>query len=107
MSDEEALLVLCTAPDSESAAVLARGLVDARLAACVNVIPGLRSFYRWDDEVQDDAEVQLLIKTRRGRMEELQRWLVANHPYDVPEVLALPITGGVAEYLSWLHQETT
>jgi periplasmic divalent cation tolerance protein len=107
MADDEALLVLCTAPDPEVGAVLARGLVDARLAACVNLIPGMRSFYRWDDEVQDDGEVQMLIKTRRARLAEVEQWLTDNHPYDVPEVLALPITAGATAYLRWLQAETT
>jgi periplasmic divalent cation tolerance protein len=107
MPDDEPLLVLCTAPDAEAAAVLARGLVEGRLAACVNVLPHLRSFYTWDDEVQDDAEVQLLIKTRRGRLDEIKGWLGDNHPYEVPEVLALPIVGGADAYLAWLQQETT
>lgn len=103
---EESLLVLCTAPDAETGARLARGLVQERLAACANLIPGLRSFYTWEGEVQDDAEVQLLVKTRRGRLDEIERWLSDNHPYDVPEIIALPITGGSNAYLDWLQNET-
>jgi periplasmic divalent cation tolerance protein len=106
MADDEPLLVLCTAPASnDTAPTLARGLVEARLAACVNVIPGLRSFYRWEGTVQDDAEVQLLIKTCRRRLAEVERWLAEHHPYDVPEMLALPIAGGSNAYLSWLRQQ--
>lgn len=100
------LVVLCTAPDAEVGARLARGLVEARLAACVNVIPGLRSFYSWQGRVQDDTEVQLFIKTRRGRVEDVERWIGEHHPYDVPEVLVLSVAGGSKPYLDWLRAET-
>lgn len=108
MSDDTPLLVLCTAPaEGDVAAKLARGLVDQRLAACVNVIAGLRSFYRWEGAVQDDPEVQLLIKTRKSRFEALRAWLDDNHPYSVPEILGLPIAEGGKSYLDWLVEETT
>lgn len=101
------LLVLVTAPAlGEVAANLARGLVEARLAACVNVIDGLRSFYRWQGEIAEDAEVQLLIKTREGRFDALVAWVQENHPYDVPEIVALSIERGAAPYLAWLREET-
>lgn len=101
------ILVLCTAPNDRLGATLARGLVEAKLAACVNVIPGLRSFYFWEGEVQDDAEVQLLIKTRLDRYEAVERWLKANHPADVPEILALPIEHGSKDYLRWLTEQSS
>ena len=103
---DDAILVLCTAPNEEVGATLARGLVDAKLAACVNLVPGLRSFYSWEGEVNDDAEVQLLIKSRRRRFDALEAWLSAQHPYDVPEIVALPITAGSAPYLAWLAAQT-
>ncbi len=106
VEDEEALVVLCTAPDMDTAVRLGRGLVEARLAACVNVVPGLRSIYRYEGEVHDEAEVQLLVKTRRGCFAALEAWLDAHHPYDVPEVLALPVAAGAPGYLSWLTQQT-
>ena len=107
MSNDEPILVLCTAPaEGDQAAALASGLVDARLAACVNLVPGLRSFYRWQGEVHDEPEVQLLIKTRRGRFDELERWLSEHHPYDVPEIVALPIERGARAYLDWLVEQT-
>lgn len=103
---DEAILALCTAPDAETAAQVARALVTDRLAACVNVIPGLRSFYEWEGEVQDDQEVQLLIKTRSSRTEKLEARIRELHPYDVPEILFLTIGGGSADYLDWIRQTT-
>lgn len=106
MQGDEAIVVLCTAPAAGDAAVeLARGLVEARLCACVNVVPGLRSFYRWEGAVQDDAEVQLLIKTRRDRFDALAAWLSEHHPYSVPEILALPVVAGADAYLAWLREQ--
>jgi periplasmic divalent cation tolerance protein len=107
-SEPKAIVVLCTAPaDGDHAQRLARGLVEARLAACVNVIANLRSFYRWDGAIQDDAEVQLVIKSRAGRFDAIAAYLQEHHPYDVPEVLALPVVDGAASYLTWLAEQTT
>ena len=78
----------------------------ARLAACVNLVPGVRSFYRWQGEVHDDPEVQLLIKTEADRLEELEAWLREHHPYDVPEIVALAIDRGSADYLAWITGQT-
>lgn len=100
------ILVLCTAPTEEAGATLGRGLVEAKLAACVNVVPGLRSIYAWEGAVQDEAEVQLLIKTRRACFEALSDWLAEHHPYDVPEILAVPIEAGSKPYLAWLDAQT-
>lgn len=101
------LVILCTAPDAEVGAKLASGLVDAKLAACVNLVPGLRSFYRWQGEVHDDPEVQLLIKTPEERFDALAAWIDEHHPYDVPELIALPITKGSGAYLDWMREQTT
>lgn len=105
--EDEAILVLCTAPNEDVGAKLARGLVEGKLAACVNVIPGLRSFYVWKGELNDDAEVQLFIKSRLHRYDALEAWLREHHPYDVPEIIALPIEGGSKDYLGWLEAQTT
>ena len=98
----EALVVLCTAPTVEVAAALARALVEARLAACGNVVPGLRSIYRWQGRVEDQPEVLLVLKTTRERLPALRDELVRRHPYEVPEVLALPVEAGSGTYLEWL-----
>ncbi len=105
--EDRAILVLCTAPDETVGAELARGLVEARLAACVNLIPGVRSFYTWQGKLEDDNEVQLFVKTRESRFDAVNDWLQNAHPYDVPEVLALPITAGAGSYLKWLREQTT
>ncbi len=105
-SESNARAVLTTAPNAEVGALIAHTLVDERLAACVNVIPGVRSFYRWEGEIQDDAEVVLIIKTRADRCDALAARINALHPYDVPEVLVLPAVGGSAAYLGWIETET-
>jgi len=102
---ENCSVVLSTAPDMEVAGRLARLLVDNSLAACVNIIPAIRSVYRWEGKVHDDGEVLLVAKTAAGRVEELTRRLVENHPYSVPEVLHLTITGGSEGYLMWILKE--
>jgi len=102
----DALVVLVTAPDPEKAAEIARALVEERLAACGNVLPGLRSIYRWEGKVQDDREALLLLKTTRARFEALRARVLALHPYQVPEVIALPVEAGSAPYLAWIAEET-
>jgi periplasmic divalent cation tolerance protein len=102
----DALVVLVTTPSPERAAEIARALVEERLAACGNVVPGLRSIYRWEGKVQEDEEALLVLKTTRGRFEALRERVVELHPYDVPEVMALPVEKGNARYLAWIAAET-
>ncbi len=99
-------VVLCTCPDERVAQALASGLVEARLAACVNVLPQIRSTYRWQGAVHDEAESLMVIKTGASRLAALQGWLVEHHPYDVPEVVALPVEQGLPAYLEWVARET-
>ncbi len=103
----EFIVVLCTAPDSETARRIGRELVERRLAACVNIAGGLLSVYRWEGALHEDSEVLLLIKTRRALFEQLTDAIVGLHPYSVPEVLALPVIAGSASYLGWLSAETS
>ncbi len=100
------LLVLTTAPGPDEAARIARALVEERLAACGNVVPGLRSIYRWEGKVEDAPEALLLLKTTRARFPALRERLLALHPCEVPEVLALPVEAGAERYLAWLGAET-
>lgn len=102
----EALVVLCSVGSADDAERLARELVERRLAACVNVLPGVLSIYRWKGRVERDDERLLIIKTRRPRLAEVQAALVALHPYELPEVLALPIEAGYGPYLEWLIEAT-
>lgn len=97
--------MLSTAPPRQAQA-LAKGLVAARLAACVNVLPGVVSHYRWEGKVQRDRESLLVIKTRAAKLKALESWMRKKHPYTLPEVLALPVAGGSKAYLSWLAGQT-
>ena len=97
-------LVLITAPDEATARKLARSLVEERLAACVNVVSGLTSIYRWEGEVHEDAELLLLVKTTAAALPELEARVRALHPYSVPELLALAVDSGLDRYLSWVKE---
>jgi periplasmic divalent cation tolerance protein len=100
---DDVLICLSTAPDADSAATLATALVEARLAACVNSVPGLVSTYRWQGRVEQDGEVLLLIKTTRGRLPALQARLAELHPYELPELIAVEAAAGSAAYLDWVR----
>lgn len=100
----DCLLALTTCPDEAGAADLARALVDERLAACVTRLPGATSTYRWEGRVMEDTEVVLLVKTTADRLPVLRERLPALHPYDVPELVALPVVGGLPAYLEWVRQ---
>ncbi|WP_295454724.1 divalent-cation tolerance protein CutA [uncultured Thiodictyon sp.] len=95
-------LVFCTCPDQETAVRIAERLVGERLAACVNLLPGLTSIYRWQGAIERETEVLLLIKTVAGHLPALTETLRGLHPYAVPEIIALPITEGLPDYLSWV-----
>ena len=100
----DAVIVYCTLPDTDEAQRIARVLVEERLAACVNIVPGLRSIYRWKDAVHDDAERLAIIKTTTAGFEALRARIVELHPYDCPEVIALPIERGHTPYLDWIRE---
>jgi periplasmic divalent cation tolerance protein len=104
--NNDALIVLCTVPSEEVAVRLAHGLVEQALAACVNIVPGVRSVYRFEGKVEDERELLLVIKTRTERYEALERWLTEAHPYDVPEVIAAPVALGSPPYLRWIEDQT-
>jgi periplasmic divalent cation tolerance protein len=100
------MLVLTNLPDREAACKLAEGLVDARLAACVNVLAECDSIYRWKGAVETAAEVPVLIKTRAALYSDVEAFICAHHPYELPEVIALPVHAGLAPYLAWVATET-
>jgi len=98
------IVILCTCGSEQEAERIARELVDARLAACVNVLPAVRSFYRWKGEIENAAEWLLIVKSSRPRFPALRAAIEKTHSYDVPEVVALPIVDGAANYLNWLDE---
>ncbi|MDH3212597.1 MAG: divalent-cation tolerance protein CutA [Myxococcales bacterium] len=106
-AEADVRVVLITVPDGETGAGLARALVQERLAACVNLVPGVRSFYRWEGKVQDDTELLLLVKTRADRIAALASRVRDLHPYELPEVLELAAVGGSAAYLDWVRAEAS
>jgi len=100
-------VVLMTAPSAEEAASIVNRLVEERLVACGNVVPGLRSIYRWEGEVHDDSEVLVVLKTVEGSVKAVIERSAELHPYDVPEILALPVIVGHGPYLDWVRDETS
>ena len=102
----DALLVFTTLPSADAAVEVARVLVEERLAACANLFPAVRSIYRWQGKMQDENEVLVLLKTRAEHLERLKLRILEVHPYELPEVLAVPVESGYQPYLDWLAGET-
>jgi periplasmic divalent cation tolerance protein len=102
----EYIVVLITASNEEEAVKIAKELVAGRLAACVNIVRGLRSLYRWQGRIEDENEVLMVAKTRRELFEGLQQKVKELHSYSVPEIIALPVVAGSEDYLRWLSEET-
>jgi periplasmic divalent cation tolerance protein len=101
-----ALLVFCTFPDLATAREIIRTLVDERLIACGNLVPGVESIYRWEGKVETSAEILGVIKTDSAAYERMQLRLKELHPYDVPECIAIPIAAGLPSYLAWIADST-
>ena len=104
---EQILIVMTNLPNAQAAEGIASTLVEARLAACVNLLPAVQSVYRWDGKVERATEVTLLIKTTQRHYAVLEAAIRAAHPYELPEVIALPVTTGLPSYLQWIITETT
>jgi periplasmic divalent cation tolerance protein len=102
----EYVQVLTTVDNEEAGVMLARGIVEARLAACVQIVGPIRSVYWWEGKVDEAREWQLLMKTTNERLPELEEHIKANHSYDTPEIIETEIIGGSAEYLGWVSEET-
>jgi periplasmic divalent cation tolerance protein len=100
---EQVIVALSTCPDEATARAIAQALVTERLATCVNRLSGVTSTYFWDGRLQDDAEILLIIKTTAARQAELAARLKALHPYELPELVVLPVTGGNEAYLQWVR----
>ena len=101
------VIVLSTFPADQDPTLLATTLVEERLAACVNVLPPMRSIYRWEGKVEQATEHQLVIKTTAARMEAVKSRLASLHPYDTPEVLVVPVSDGATDYLNWIVSSTS
>lgn len=100
------LLVITNLPDAPSAAQLAQRLIEARAAACVNQLAPCASTYRWQDKIETASEVPLLIKTTSDAYPRLEKLIREAHPYELPEIIAVPVTAGLPAYLDWVKQET-
>lgn len=106
MDNDKLILVLTNLPDREIARKLAGEAVSQKLAACVNVSADILSIYNWDGEQQADTEVQLMIKTRQACYARLEALILAQHLYDLPEIIAIPLVAGLPAYLDWVRKET-
>ena len=106
-SGGEALLVLITSASREEAEDIARKLVEDRLAACVNIVPHVRSLFWWENQLSEEEEILLIVKTRRSRFRALVLRVKALHSYSVPEIIALPIVEGHTSYLQWIEDSTS
>jgi periplasmic divalent cation tolerance protein len=104
MAEAEHVVALVTAGSEEEARLIAQTLVKGMLAACVNIVPGITSVYDWQDQVQEDQEWLLVVKTRSDVLEELIQQVQRLHSYDLPEIIALPLVGGSKDYLRWLDK---
>lgn len=104
--NSDVLMVLVTCPDGDTAESLAHTLVEHHEAACVNIVPNLRSVYRWQGRVEMDNELLLLIKTTTTRLDQIRARVRTLHPDELPEVIAVPIVAGSSAYLDWVRQET-
>jgi len=102
----EYVVILITCPDRDSGRKIAFGLVENRLAACVNIISGLNSIYYWQGKIEDDSEALLIVKTQGSLFEEVEKFVKENHPYTVPEIIALPVVKGSEDYLKWIKETT-
>ena len=101
------VVVYATAPDVATATDIAQALVNARLAACVNILPSMLSVYRWEGKVNTDDEVVMIIKTQRRLSDHVVQEVCARHPYEVPAVMVLPVETGNVDFLDWIASETT
>ncbi|WP_319533576.1 divalent-cation tolerance protein CutA [uncultured Cohaesibacter sp.] len=105
-NNKEHLMLYATCPDMKTGKAIARALLDARLVACVNLLPGMTSLFRWDGEVQEEGEVAFIAKTTRPEIEAAKALFAKQHPYDEPALVALPIVDGLPGFLSWIETET-
>ena len=107
INNQKLLLVMTTMTDTDKGKLLARQIVEKQLVACCNIVPGVTSIYRWKDELCEDQECLLVMKTVETRYKQLSKFILQQHPYETPELIALPVTERTQEYLSWVTKETS
>jgi len=106
MAKEQAVVIFVTTPSQAEARKIGRALVEEKLVACANIIPPIRSIYRWQGKICDEPEVLMVLKTRSGNIQKIIRRVQSLHSYSVPEIIALPILAGSKEYLRWIREVT-
>ena len=104
MSEDKYIIVFCTAPNEPTGKTIATELVGSKLAACVNILPGLTSVYSWKDNIETDSEALLMIKTVLSRYAEIEKKIRELHPYEIPEIIAIDVVSGSNDYLSWITE---
>jgi len=104
-NNNEYIMVIATCSEKEMAKAIAKSLVEKRFAACVQMFP-IESVYLWEGNICDGSEIALLIKSKASMFDQIVETVKANHDYEVPEIIQIPITGGLLEYLEWIHQST-
>jgi periplasmic divalent cation tolerance protein len=102
----ESIVVYVTTPSEDEAVKIAKAIVEDKLAGCVNIVKAVRSIYRWQGKIEDDTEALMIIKTKKGLFDQLQKRIKELHSYSVPEIISLPITDGSTDYLNWLNEVT-
>ena len=100
------VIIYCTCPDIETASRISRVLISHHAAACVNQLPGITSTYEWEGKIEENNEVLLLIKSTEERFDSIQKLIIDEHPYELPELIAVPISKGLPDYLDWIKQCT-
>lgn len=96
------IIILCTCPDQNTASAIADRLISENLAACVNIVPGMTSIYRWQDRIETAQEHLLLVKTRRDIYQSVEQAIRLNHPYELPEIISVSLENALPEYLEWI-----
>jgi periplasmic divalent cation tolerance protein len=107
MSHQETILVLSNTPDEESAKQIAETLIKMQLAACVNILSPYLSIYRWQDQVERSTEIPIMIKTNKNQYAEVEKVILKLHPYELPEIITLNVSGGLPAYLQWVNTQLT
>ena len=102
--EKQYIIALNTCPNAETAEKIAYSLVESQLAACTNIIPTVQSIYRWQGKIEQEHEALLIIKTRKNKFTQLESLIREHHPYELPEIVAVPIEAGTKEYLNWIDQ---